>query len=161
MVHTEAEHTMDMTDDRNRNLHAHACDFSGASAVNGNSMGSEMCQNMLVEIFRAVPRMQAQLEHIEESVDSTRTKVDDLSRKVEDLTSWKNRILGGVAVLAFLWAGMKLVSDYVHVSVGKVASTSASIAPHNSRYPALCDGGRTEPLMLPGLLLGDPRELGL
>ena len=120
---------MDMTDDRNNHTRAHACDLGGTSAEHGLGIGGEMCQNMLVEIFRAVPRMQAQLEHIEESVDSTRTKVDDLSRKVEDLTCWKNRVLGGVAVIAFLWAGMKLVSDYVHVSVGKVASAGAVTAP--------------------------------
>lgn len=75
-----------------------------------------MSQSMLMEIFRAVPRIEAKLEHIEDTLNSTK-------KKVEDLNSWKNRILGGAAVLIFLiggvWAVAKGVSDYVHVTIGK------------------------------------------
>jgi hypothetical protein len=71
-----------------------------------------LSQSVLFETFRAIPRMQLQLEHIE-------TAVTSMSKQVSDLTHWKNRILGGVAVLALLWAGAKAVSDYVHISVGK------------------------------------------
>ena len=124
-----AKHIMDMTDDRHRTSHAHACEVNGASLTHAPGIGYDTGQNMLVEIFRAVPRMQAKLEHIEESVDSTRRHVESLGRKVEDLTSWKNRILGGVAVVAFLWAGLKLLSDYVHISVGRDAAGSAMVAP--------------------------------
>ncbi|SEM28847.1 hypothetical protein SAMN02800694_0520 [Luteibacter sp. UNCMF331Sha3.1] len=144
---------MDMIDDKHRNMHAHPRELSGASVAFGAGVGHDIGQNMLVEIFRAiprmqaqlehveasvastrrhveaVPRMQAQLEHIEASVESTRRHVEILGRKVENLTSWKHRILGGVAVLAFLWAGLKLLSDYVHIRVGRDAAGSSVIAP--------------------------------
>lgn len=78
--------------------------------------------NMIIEIYRTIPRMQAQLEHICERVDTTAKKLDErmdgLEGKIDDLTSWKYRILGGVATLAFLLAGFKLVSEQVHVSIG-------------------------------------------
>jgi hypothetical protein len=54
-----------------------------------------MDPSILLDIYRSVPRIEAELEHLEGAANSTRKKVDDL-------TSWKNRILGGAVVLAFL-----------------------------------------------------------
>jgi len=116
---------MDMIDDTPRHSHTH----THVRDLPCTGFTHDVSQNMLVEIFRAVPRMQAQLEHIEASVDSTRRHVESLGRRVENLTSWKHRILGGVAVLAFLWAGVKLLSDYVHISVGRDAVGTPMIAP--------------------------------
>ena len=91
-------------------------DTSGTPGGNANGVGGDMSQSMLMEIFRAIPRIETKLEHLEDTLNSTKKKVDDLN-------SWKNRILGGAAVLVFLigstWAVAKGVSEYVHVTFGK------------------------------------------
>lgn len=103
-------------------------DTSSTTGCGGTQVGGDMGQSILLDIYRAVPRIEAKLEHLEEAADSTK-------KKVEDLTIWKNRILGGVAVLAFLWAGMKLLSDYIHISIGK--DSSSVQAASEARTPSL------------------------
>jgi hypothetical protein len=59
------------------------------------TVGADMAQNMLLQLYQTVPRLEEKLNGIMETVDSTKAKVDDLA-------TWKSRILGGVAVLAFI-----------------------------------------------------------
>lgn len=117
-------------DERKKSSSGSPGDTSIATGAGVSQFGGDMGQNILLDIYRAVPRIEAKLEHLEEAADSTKKKVDDL-------TSWKNRVLGGVAVLAFLWAGMKLLSDYIHISIGSNASpaqaTSEVYVPQKSR----------------------------
>jgi len=102
-------------DERKKSSSGSPGDTSIATGAGVSQFDGDMGQNILLDIYRAVPLIEAKLEHLEEAADSTKKKVDDL-------TSWKNRVLGGVAVLAFLWAGMKLLSDYIHISIGSNAS---------------------------------------
>ena len=76
-----------------------------------------------MELHKAVGEMNATLLSTKSSVDGLRTKVDDL-------VGWKNKILGGAAVLAVVVAVIGFVvgkvSEYVTL---KPASTTAPAAP--------------------------------
>ena len=86
-----------------------------------------------MELQKSVGEMNANLQALKSSVDSTKTKVDDL-------VGWKNKILGGAAALVTVIAVLGFLigkaSDYVTFKqptqqpmVAPVGQPSATIPP--------------------------------
>lgn len=80
----------------------------------------------LMDVQKQLGEIKASIETLTKTVDSTKSKVDDL-------VSWKNRILGGAiaigAVLALLGWGITKFSSYVTIKAPDAPSPTAAAAP--------------------------------
>lgn len=76
--------------------------------------------------LQAVMEMQKSIGEMNAKMDAMKTSLDGLKGKVDDLVGWKNKILGGVAVLGVVIAGLTWViskaSDYVEVKTKQMTS---------------------------------------
>lgn len=81
--------------------------------------------------LQAVMEMQKSVGELNANMQAMRSSLDGLKGKVDDLVGWKNKILGGVAVLlavsGFVGWALAKASDYVTIRVP--AGTSTVIAP--------------------------------
>ena len=84
--------------------------------------GHDFTLQAVMELQKSVGEINANLQAMKSSLDSVKSKVDDL-------VGWKNKILGGFAVLAvmitFLWYIGSKASEYVILK----PSTPTPIAP--------------------------------
>lgn len=84
--------------------------------------GHDFTLQAVMELQKSVGEINANLQAMKSSLDSVKSKVDDL-------VGWKNKILGGFAVLAvvitFLWYVGSKASEYVILK----PSTPIPIAP--------------------------------
>ena len=78
--------------------------------------------SLLMELQKSVSQLETRLDHVKESVDSTKTKV-------EGLTSWKNKILGGAMVLGALIS----IATFL---IGKFSSYITIAAPASEQHLA-------------------------
>lgn len=95
---------------------------------------------------QGIMQMQQALGEINASIVSLRQSVDGLRAKVDDLVAWKNSIIGGVAVLGFLFAVLMFVitkfSSYITIAPPDQPPTSAQ-SPTALQQPAP-DGSSTK-----------------
>jgi hypothetical protein len=78
-------------------------------------------------------QMQQALGEIKASIDNLRQTVDSTKSKIDDLVAWKNRILGGAialgAVCALIGFLVTKFSSYVTISVPHPPAVQAPAAP--------------------------------
>jgi len=76
----------------------------------------------LSDIQKSVAEMNSNLQHLKSSVDSTKGKVDDL-------ISWKHKIIGGAIVLGIvgtlLGFAISKAGDYITIKAPAIAVTPA------------------------------------
>lgn len=80
----------------------------------------------VLEITSSLGEIKANMVHLTKSVDSLKTKVDDL-------VNWKSRILGGLIVVGFLFGFGTLLftkfSSYITIKAPDVQATSSEPIP--------------------------------
>ena len=83
----------------------------------------------LMDVQKQLGEIKASIETLTKTVDSTKSKVDDL-------VGWKNRILGGAvaigAVCALLGFGVTKLSSYVTFKVPDAVASPPNTATHSS-----------------------------
>ena len=88
--------------------------------------GHDFVLQAVMELQLAVGKLDAKLDGVKTSIDSTKSKVDDL-------VGWKNKILGGVAVLVAIIAAMGFLagkaSEYLNFTLKPVVSVPAAAQP--------------------------------
>jgi hypothetical protein len=81
--------------------------------------------------LQIVIELQKSIGELNATTQATKSSVDGLKSKVDDLIAWKNRILGGAAALALVIAALGYVagkvSEYVVLKPVAAAATSAQI----------------------------------
>lgn len=89
--------------------------------------------------LQAVMEMQKTVGELNASVQALKGSVDGVKVKVDDLVSWKHKIIGGVAVLSIVATILGFLiakaSEYVTLKPGVVTSTVPSITPPSPAAP--------------------------
>lgn len=86
--------------------------------------------------IQALFEIQKTLGEVKTSIDSLKSSLDSTKRKVDDLVTWKNRIIGGAVVLG------AVVSAFVFVIGKSWDYISIRMPPQETQQPP---GGNTAP----------------
>lgn len=94
-----------------------------APSAMGFAHESSFTLTMLMELQKSVTEINTNLQNLKSSVDSTKSKVDDL-------VGWKNKIIGGAiaigAVCTIIGFALSKVSDYISIKAPAATQTVTS-----------------------------------
>lgn len=81
--------------------------------------------------LQAIMELQKSVGEMNATMSGMRTSIDSMKSKVDDLVGWKHKIAGGAAVLGIVFAGLGFLlgkaSDYVTIKGPVVAPTPAPL----------------------------------
>lgn len=90
--------------------------------------------------LQAVMEMQKSIGEMKASIDNLSASVQGIKSKVDDLVSWKNRILGGAIALGVVCSIIGFLvskfSDYVTISSPAKTPSTAEVSPPPAAKPA-------------------------
>lgn len=92
------------------------------------------------QFVQAIMEMQKSLGEVNASLATLNKTVDSTKSKVEDITAWKNKILGGFIVVGIFASFLTIVvtkfSDYITIKAPEKSQTQAQPEPPAAPEPA-------------------------
>lgn len=78
--------------------------------------------------LQAIMELQKSFGQVNSNLEAMKASLDSTKSKVEDLVGWKNKILGGAAVLGFVFAALGALivkaSDYIAIKTPHTNATA-------------------------------------